>query len=228
MRRNRVEVVALLIRVVLWDLDGTIQDSDSLAKEGTRYGFKQVLGREPTDDEFSQLVGRPVPVVYKEWFDDNLAKQILDTGTRYYQERAEQIPCYPDVPELLDELKQRGYRMGIVSSKRRFHVLKELQNKSLDILFDVIVAQEDTLQHKPHPDPLVLAASHFNSLPENCLYIGDQPSDIRAAHAARMKSIAALWGDGNYERLKPICPTMFAHTPMDVLNFLPNIHMKLI
>ncbi|MGM0883722.1 MAG: HAD hydrolase-like protein [Bacillota bacterium] len=107
-----------MIPVVLWDLDGTIQDSESLAKEGTRYGFKQVLGREPTEAEFAQLVGRPVPVVYKEWFDD------------------------------------------------------------------------------------------------------DQPSDIRAADAARMKGIAALWGDGMLERLEPMCPTMLAYTPRDILNFL--------
>ncbi|MCM3749474.1 hypothetical protein M3223_19155 [Paenibacillus pasadenensis] len=59
-------------------IDNNNQDSESLAKEGTRYGFKQVLGREPTEDEFAQLVGRPVPVVYKEWFNDELANQILE------------------------------------------------------------------------------------------------------------------------------------------------------
>jgi pyrophosphatase PpaX len=209
-----------LITVVLWDLDGTIQDSESLAKEGTRYGFKQVLGREPTEDEFAQLVGRPVPVIYKEWFDDDLAKQILDTGTCFYQERAELIPSYLGIPQLLDDLKRSGYRMGVVSSKRRFHVMSELKSKTLDSLFDVIVAQEDTLLHKPHPDPLVLAASLLKSSPENCVYIGDQPSDIRAADAAQMKSIAALWGDGKLERLQPVCPTMLAHTPMDILTLV--------
>ncbi|MBB3127055.1 pyrophosphatase PpaX [Paenibacillus rhizosphaerae] len=209
-----------MIAIVLWDLDGTIQDSESLAKEGTRYGFKEVLGREPTEDEFAQLVGRPVPVVYKEWFDDVLAKQILDTGTHYYQERAEQIPCYSGIPELLKELKQRGYRMGVVSSKRRFHVVNELKSKALDILFDVIIAQEDTLQHKPHPDPLLLAASRLKCSPENCVYIGDQPSDIKAADAAQMRSIAALWGEGKFERLKAIGPTMLAYTPLDIFDFL--------
>ena len=140
--------------------------------------------------------------------------------TRYYQERAEQIPCYTGVLELLSELKWRGYRMGVVSSKRRFHVLNELKSKGLDNLFDVIVAQEDTQLHKPHPDPLILAASHLKSPPGICVYIGDQLSDIRAANAARMKGIAALWGDGKLERLEPICPTMLAYTPRDILNFL--------
>jgi len=45
--------------VVLWDLDGTMQDSENLAQEGTRQGFRTVLGRERTSAKLSQLVGRP-------------------------------------------------------------------------------------------------------------------------------------------------------------------------
>lgn len=74
--------------VAFWDLDGTIQDSEPLAREGTCYGFQQILGREPTEQEFAQLIGRPVPIVYEEWFDDELALKILDTGTRFYQEHS--------------------------------------------------------------------------------------------------------------------------------------------
>ncbi|WP_067621132.1 HAD family hydrolase [Alicyclobacillus acidiphilus] len=206
--------------VILWDLDGTIQDSETLAKAGTRHGFQQVLGREPTPDEFEQLIGRPVPVVYKEWFDDNLATRILDAGTRFYQEHSHQILCYSEITELLYELKLRGYKMGIVSSKRRFHVINELESKGLDVLFDVVVAQEDTLQHKPHPAPLLLAARSIGVPPEDCIYIGDQPTDIQAGKAAGMSTIGALWGDGNVKRLQSACPTKMACVPTDILDFL--------
>ncbi|WP_433944910.1 HAD family hydrolase [Paenibacillus sp. SN-8-1] len=212
-----------MIKVVLWDLDGTLLDSEFLAKEGTRFGFQQILGRDPTEEEFSQLVGRPVPVVYKEWFDEDLARQILECGTSYYHERADQIPCYSEIPELLIELKRRGYRMGIVSSKRRIHVMNELQSKGLDALFDAIVTQEDTIRHKPFPDPLELAMRQLNVSHDCCVYIGDQPSDIRAADAARMKSVAALWGDGEAGVLESTFPSKFAHSPIDILEFLPYI-----
>jgi len=206
--------------VVLWDLDGTIQDSEGLAREGTRHGFKEVLGREPTEDEFKQLMGRPVPIVYKEWFDDVLAQRIYDTGTSYYREHAEQISCYTHVPELLNELKQRGYRMGVVSAKRRFNVVRELKFKELDAFFEIVIAQEDTLLHKPDPAPLLLAANQMNVSPVNCVYIGDQPTDIEAAHSAGMQSIAALWGDGKAERLQSKRPTMMADNPADILTLL--------
>ena len=214
---------ASFLVVVLWDLDGTIQDSESLAKEGTRHGFQLILGREPTVDEFAQLVGHPVPVVYREWFSDELASRILETGTRFYQEHAHKIPCYPGISELLNVIKLRGHKMGVVSSKRRLHVISELQSKGLDILFDVIVAQEDTQQHKPSPVPLTLAASRLGVHPADCMYIGDQPSDIQAANAAGMLSIAALWGDGKVEPLQAASPTIMVQNPMEILNFISQI-----
>jgi pyrophosphatase PpaX len=56
--------------------------------------------------------------------------------------------------------------MGVVSSKRRFHVENELKSKTLDNIFDVIVTQEDTLLHKPHSAPLILTARLLYSPPE--------------------------------------------------------------
>ena len=140
--------------VILWDLDGTIQDSERLAKEGTRHGFRTVLGRDPTEDEFAQLVGKPVPVVYRQWFGDELGSQILDVGSGYYKEHLTVIRCYDGIPELLSELHRRGFRMGIVSSKRREFIFAELHSQGFEGLFEVIVGQEDTTLHKPHPDPL--------------------------------------------------------------------------
>lgn len=208
------------MKVVLWDLDGTIQDSEPVAKEGTRHGFRTVLGRDPTDDEFAQLVGKPVPVVYREWFGDEVGSQILDIGSRYYREQSIHICCYDGIPELLLELNRRGFRMGIVSSKRREYVISELQSKGLDVLFEVIVGQEDTTLHKPHPDPLVLAAREMNVSPADCVYIGDQPSDMHAAHAAGMFCIAALWGGVPFERLQSEHPTAMAHEPQEIIRLL--------
>lgn len=174
-------------------------------------------------DEYEQLAGRPVPVVYKEWFSDELAGRILDVGTRFYEEHAHQIPCYAGIPELLSDVRQRGHKMGVVSSKRRFHVVNELQSKRLADLFDVIVAQEDTQQHKPYPEPLILAARTLGVIPEDCMYIGDQPSDVQAAKTAGMISVGALWGEGKVARLEPASPTMMAQSPMEVLTYISQI-----
>ncbi|MBD3921954.1 HAD-IA family hydrolase [Paenibacillus sp. PR3] len=212
-----------MIDVILWDLDGTIQDSESLAKASTRYGFEKVLGREPTEDEYEQLLGRPLPVVYREWFSEELVERILMMMSEYYLDRKDQLVCYKGVPELLAALKLRGYRMGIVTSKRRVNAIDELKAKGLDSWFEVIIAQEDTDLHKPSPDPLLAAALQLNAAPERCVYIGDQPTDIRAAHAAQMLSIAALWGEGSLDRVESVYPTRLVYKPNDILNALAEI-----
>ncbi|PWW05127.1 pyrophosphatase PpaX [Paenibacillus cellulosilyticus] len=212
-----------MVTIVLWDLDGTIQDSETLGLAGTRHGFEQVLGRIPTEEEYAQLMGRPVPVVYREWFEEELVQQILAAGNEYYLEREDEIICYSGVPEMLAVLKQRGYRMGIVTSKPLVYALGELKAKGLDGLFEVMVAQEDTDRHKPHPDPLLEAVRRLNAAPEECVYIGDQPSDIRAAHAAQMRSIAALWGEGTLERVAPTDPTRVAYEPMDIVKLMDEL-----
>ncbi|WP_338055232.1 HAD family hydrolase [Sulfobacillus harzensis] len=208
--------------MVLWDLDGTIQDSESLAKEGTRHGFRTVLGRVPTSVELAQLVGRPVPVVYKEWFGDELAQRILEVGTRFYEERAHKIPIFLGIADVLSRLKATSV-MGVVSSKRRGHVLRELESQQLLALFDVIVAQEDTARHKPDPAPLLLAAQRLGVPTKDSVYIGDQPTDILAAAAAGMRSIAALWSDNRVSRFEGAPPTAIAHAPSDVVAVLSQM-----
>lgn len=213
----------ILKTALLWDLDGTIQNSESLARDGTRHGFQSVLKRDPTPEEYAELTGRPARMVYTRWFEASLAVKILAAGTSYYEAHAGEIVCYPEVLELLTKLHRSSYRMGVVTSKRGIHAIRELTSKQLNTLFEVIVAQEDTAHHKPHPEPLLVAADKMKVDPVDCIYIGDQPSDIEAAHSAGMRSIAALWGEGRFEKLSSSRPTMFARSPMDVLVVLHEL-----
>lgn len=208
------------MRTVLWDLDGTILDSEGLAKEGTRHGFLEILGRTPTADEFAHLVGRPVRLVYRAWFGDELGQQVLDAGSKHYDAHVEEIVSYEGVHTVLQELKRLGYRQGIVSSKRREKIVRELVLNGMEALFDTVVGQQDTDMHKPYPDPLLLAVTRLGVTARDCVYIGDQPSDMEAARAAGMQSIAALWGEGDMTRLRAVNPACCARKPDDVLDFL--------
>ena len=59
----------------------------------------------------------------------------------------------------------------------------------LEKYFKVDVSYEDTINHKPDPEPLLLAAQKLGVLPEDCVYVGDVENDVVAAKAAGMKSI---------------------------------------
>lgn len=81
----------------------------------------------------------------------------------------------------------------------------------------IVVTQEDTSEHKPSPAPLFLAAEKLETAPECCVYVGDQPTDIQAAQAAGMGSIATYWGEGRKERLVRYQPTFSCENPIELI-----------
>jgi len=205
------------VKALLFDLDGTLLDSEGLATQANRHGFETVLRRQPTPEEEAGLTGVPVPKVLAEWFPHE-GTQIFKEILVYYEQHAELVLPYLGVFEMIAELHRSGYVLGIVSSKKRRYVLLELEAAGLIRFFSVVVGQEDTSEHKPNPAPLFLAVEQLGVTPEYCVYVGDQPPDIQAAQAAGMWSIAAYWGEGRKERLAAYKPTFSCENPIELVS----------
>ncbi|WP_165861222.1 HAD family hydrolase [Paenibacillus paeoniae] len=205
------------VSCILFDLDGTLQDSEKLAMEAQRVGFRSVLKREATEEELNQLKGKPVAKVIGILYPEH-GLQIFEHSVRYYDANCESIALYDGVRDMLERLMEAGYPMGIVSSKRKGYVVRELKASGLLSFFDCIVGQEDTEEHKPKPTPLLLAVEKMGVPIEACIYIGDQVTDIRAASAAGMTSGAALWGEGERELLEDGRPDHYFTTPEQLVS----------
>ena len=87
-----------------------------------------------------------------------------------------------------------GRRLGIVTAKRRSTVELAFARVPLAHLFEAVVGGDETERHKPHPEPLLLAAERMGADPAETAYVGDSPFDIRAAKAAGMHAIGVTWG----------------------------------
>lgn len=206
------------MKCILFDMDGTIQDSERLAAEANRHGFRIVLGREATPEELDFLVGKPALVTLNSMFPGQ-GHLILEHGVEFYLSRSHSINGYSGIVDLLEQLREAGFRLGIVSSKHRRFIVPELESKSLLQFFECIVGQKDTVKHKPDPEPLLLASSLMGVSPEECVYIGDQPTDVLAARRAGMVSAGALWGEGKLEKLVPADPDLMFKEPVEVIQF---------
>src|SRR5207244_542816 len=95
---------------------------------------------------------------------------------------------------VLEELKDRGHRLGIVTAKRRRTVDLAFARVPVEHLFDVVVAGDETEQNKPHPAPLRLALERLGASPAEAAYVGDSPFDMQAANAAGLRAIGVSWG----------------------------------
>jgi len=101
---------------------------------------------------------------------------------------------FPAVAQLLDEFNRRGQRFGIVTNKAERYALPVCEGLGLSTRAAVIVGGDSTPHRKPHPAPLLEAASRAGVAPEDCIYVGDDERDVIAGRAAGMLTVAVGWG----------------------------------
>lgn len=95
----------------------------------------------------------------------------------------------PEGAEKTIKVLSRDYSLAIVTSRIRESVYEAPQLAALQPYFPVVISFQDTINRKPHPEPLLLAAKRLNVQPEASVYIGDVANDVKAAKAAGMKVI---------------------------------------
>lgn len=208
---------------VIFDLDGTIIDSEKPAFEIARAVLPK-FGKNLSQKELNYLKGKPWLYVLKEMFPDD-GQEIYDEILVEWDRVNPKITMYDGMHETLSALQNLGIDLGIVSSKGTEYIVKDLEDLSIRSYFETVVGQRDTYRHKPYPDPLILAAKLMDVAPSNCIYIGDQESDIIASRSAGMMSGGAIWGEGNLEMLSPSEPDYIFSTPRDVvLSLFPEYY----
>ncbi|MNW41249.1 Pyrophosphatase PpaX [compost metagenome] len=209
---------------VFFDLDGTLINSEGLGTEAYNYGIKKVLTRELNETEKQFLLGKPfkaLDTVFP-FLSSSEKEEIIEETLVYYRKYNHLIEEYPGIREMLKILHENGFKLGIVTSKLKQNAETELRNIGLFSFFEVVLSKEDCLDFKPSPIPLLQLAEKLNIQPNQCLYVGDQPTDIQATHAANMTSVAALWGEGKLERLSPLNPTFLFNEPNQLIEVLLN------
>ncbi len=122
---------------------------------------------------------------------DELARVYREYNERDLDEKS--FP-FPGIPEAIASLKNVGFTVGVVTSKRAVLATKSLKAHGLFDAFACVNGAEDSTAHKPDPDPLLTAAKKLGVSPDRCVYVGDSPYDLQAAHAANMPCVGVTWG----------------------------------
>ena len=113
--------------------------------------------------------------------------------------------------ELPALIKKQGHKVAIVTSSP--HQYAEALIKHFNIETDVLVALEDTKQHKPYPEPIFKALKELNIASNKACYIGDERFDVEASYHAGIFSIGAGWGVRNFEALSSTAPNILLLDP---------------
>lgn len=187
--------------VALFDLDGTVLDTYAPILESMRYATKTVFGEALPDSKLVSMVGQPLVTQMQAFAAERgCGSEVADELTRVYREYNERdldeksFP-FPGIPEAIASLKNAGFTVGVVTSKRAVLATKSLKAHGLFDAFACVNGAEDSTAHKPDPDPLLTAAKKLGVSPDRCVYVGDSPYDLQAAHAANMPCVGVTWGE---------------------------------
>jgi phosphoglycolate phosphatase len=101
---------------------------------------------------------------------------------------------FPGIAELVDRLEAGGLRWGIVTNKAERFARPLLQQLGYAARAGCIIGGDTTGHMKPHPAPLLAAASRLELPPAACIYVGDDERDIQAGRAAGMATVAVRFG----------------------------------
>lgn len=125
---------------------------------------------------------------------------------------------YPSIGKMVDRLRETKIKYGIVTSSPRKYAEAVVSFHNLDI--NILVAYQDTLRHKPDPEPILKAVRIFNLRTRNILSIGDQDIDIMAGKNAGTYTAITGWTCRDSTLL--VKPDVIFNDPLEIMGFINN------
>jgi beta-phosphoglucomutase len=179
---------------VLWDLDGTLVDSedyhwiswrDTLAPEGITITYEQFLG----------TFGLKNDPIMRDWlgagYTPERGRALADAKEAEYRRLAEAngLTALPGAREWVERLRAGGWKQAIATSAPRQNAEVMLRALGMGPLFDAIVTAEDVTLGKPDPQVFLTAASRAGVPPPRCIVVEDARSGVEGARRAGIKCI---------------------------------------
>lgn len=193
-------------KAYLFDFDYTLADSS----RGIVMCFRNVLAMHGHDGISDESIKRTIGKTLEESFtiltgiDD---KETLAAYRKEYVAQADRLMTantvlFPETLDVLSRLKERGARIGIISTKYRYRIMELLGKKLPERFLDIIVGGEDVKTPKPSPEGLTFAISHLGLEAAEVLYCGDSTVDAETARNAGVDFAGVLHGMTTREELE--------------------------
>jgi HAD superfamily hydrolase (TIGR01509 family) len=180
------------MRAVIFDCDGTLVDSEPLARTAWARTMEP-YGYAVTDADAEATVGLPFPRTHA-YFAARAALPGVDQVWSAYSATLfalidDQLVTFDDAVAAARELRERGIPVAVASSSPRERLQRTLRRAGLLDAFDVTVAGDEVANGKPAPDMFLLAAERIGVPPRHCIVVEDSPPGVQAGLAAGMHTI---------------------------------------
>jgi phosphoglycolate phosphatase len=214
------------LRLILFDVDGTLVDSQAHIQAATRAAFEGVGMALPSDETVRRGVGLSVEQAFERLAphaDEPLRADMVARYRAAFFNIASQgttlSPLFAGVADMIHELRAtEGTVLGVATGKSRRGLERTLQENGLDGIFQTLQVA-DGHPSKPHPSMILTAMAETGMTAAQTVMIGDTSYDMLMARAAGVASVGVTWG---YHRVDDLVAAG-ADVLIDTITDLPRV-----
>jgi HAD superfamily hydrolase (TIGR01549 family) len=211
--------VLKIIKVVIFDYDGVIVDSLSMAFEIINelccgvFRYHKITTKEEFKDLYNMNIYDALKKIglpkYKLFMYIKQTKGLI-------KEKSKKVKIYKDIPYTIKKLKSK-YKLFVISSNFTGIINSKLKEYKILNYFESVIGA-DKIQKKTKRIKIVLKEN--NLTPEQVVYVGDTVGDIKEGKKVKVRTMAVTWGFHNKERLLKAKPDFIVDEPKEILNIL--------
>lgn len=206
---------------VFFDLDGTIADTDLLVVESYRRLFRHYYPHQKIPFRLlASFSGPSLKSTITKYFPDydlnSLLEEFKSISLPLYEVFAS---LYLGIESMLQELKRRGVKIALITSKMRTATEMTFKILNLEGIFDCVITLDDVHNPKPDPEGIKKALDFFQASPSDTIYVGDADSDFLAAKNANIDCALVSW---NIRGRLHAFPKYYVDSPDELLEVIFN------
>lgn len=209
------------VKNIIFDFDGTIANAFDLAVK-IYNDIAPEYNCIPVKKEDVEMLHTKKPQEFLKKYGISTFKLpfLLLRGRKELSKHISEIEPVKNIESPLHEIKNAGYRLGILTSNSKDNVSKFLENNNLLGIFDFIYSGKNIFGK----DKIIQRLLSDKNIPkESVIYVGDETRDIEAAKKAKIPVVAVSWGFNSREILAALQPNQIADNPDELLSCLQRI-----
>lgn len=214
---------------ILFDLDGTITDSQLGIKNSVAYALNHFGIKVDNMDSLNKYIGPPLRQSFMEFA--GLSEENSHIGMTKYREYYGpkgifENELYFGIVDLFEKLKKDNKKIVLATSKPWIYAEIILEHFNIKKYFDFVAGSELNGVRTKKDDVIKYAIDKYNINTNNAVMIGDRKHDILGAKANGIKTIGVLYGFGSKDELESAGADYIAKNTEDIYNIINDLEVK--
>ena len=210
-----------MIRGAVFDLDGTLVDSNELHVMAWQETFRE-FDKEIPMERLREQIGKGGDQYLPEFLNERelreFGKEAEELRGKIFQEKyLSKVQPFPKVRELFDRLRQDGKKIALASSGKETEVRHYEKLLGIGGLVDCMTTADQVIHSKPRADVFITALNLLSLRPSEVIAVGDTPYDVGAAKKIELPVIGVLCGGFSEQVLREAGAVAIFRDPADLL-----------